>query len=167
MRIGTCYFCSRPIYPGHGTTFVRNDAKIFSFCRSKCHKNFNKKRNPRKTKWTKVFRKAAGKEMTVDSTFEFEKRRNRPIRYNRETMGTTLRAIKRVSEVQDKRQDLFWKTRMRAHVGVQRQQIRAEIKKGIELIAPAVADREKAIKLATASTQSEKQKAKKASKMEV
>jgi hypothetical protein len=64
-------------------------------------------------------------------------------------MEQTLRAMKRVSEIRHKRQDMFFKMRMRAHKGMQREQIRAEIKKGIEILAPAAADREKALTLAT------------------
>ncbi|KXJ97612.1 ribosomal protein L24e [Microdochium bolleyi] len=112
MRIETCYFCSRPAYPSKGITFVRNDAKQFRFCRSKCHKNFKMKRNPRKLKWTKAFRKAAGKEMTVDSTLQFAARRNVPIRYNRDLVGRTLKAMERIAEIRAKRERVFYKKRM-------------------------------------------------------
>lgn len=116
------------------------------------------KRNPRKMKWTKAFRKSAGKEMTVDSTYEFEKRRNRPIKYNRDKMETTLRAMKKVSEIQAKRQLMFFKMRMRAHKVTQREVIKAEIKKGIEILAPAAANKEVAIANATKKLVSQKQK---------
>lgn len=32
-----------------------------------------------------------------DATFDFEKRRNRPVKYDRETMGKTLLAMKKVN----------------------------------------------------------------------
>lgn len=91
------------------------------------------KRNPRKVRWTKAFRKAAGKEMTIvrgttvdcqrlgsssnpfwlqDSTIEFEKRRNIPVRYDRELVQTTIKAMKRVAEIKAKRERAFFKHRM-------------------------------------------------------
>ncbi|KDN44697.1 hypothetical protein K437DRAFT_236388 [Tilletiaria anomala UBC 951] len=112
MRINHCYFCSKPTYPGSGMMFVRNDSKQFIFCRSKCHKNFKMKRNPRKVRWTKAFRKAAGKEMTVDASLEFEKRRNVPVRYNRELMAATLAAMSRIQEIKERRERAFYKARM-------------------------------------------------------
>jgi large subunit ribosomal protein L24e len=112
MRVEKCYFCSTNVYPGHGSAFVRNDAKVFRFCTSKCHKNFKMKRNPRKVKWTKAFRKAAGKEMTIDSTIEFEKRRNIPVRYDRDLIATTVKAMKRVGEIRARRERAFFKHRM-------------------------------------------------------
>ncbi|ORY91072.1 ribosomal protein L24e-domain-containing protein [Syncephalastrum racemosum] len=112
MHIDRCYFCSGPCYPGHGTMFVRNDSKTFRFCRSKCNRNFKMKRNPRKVRWTKAFRKAAGKEMVIDSTFEFEKRRNVPVRYDRNLMATTVKAMKRVQEIRAKRERAFYMKRM-------------------------------------------------------
>jgi len=87
------------------------------------------KRNPRKVRWTKAFRKAAGKEMTIvsvlffliltsvaynhsqDSTIDFEKRRNVPVRYDRELVTTTLKAMKRVGEIKQRREHAFWKHR--------------------------------------------------------
>ncbi|KAJ1639238.1 ribosomal protein L24e-domain-containing protein, partial [Pavlovales sp. CCMP2436] len=58
------------LYPGHGVTFVRNDAKVFNFCRSECHRSYKLERNPRKVRWTKAFRKSVGKEMARDTTFD-------------------------------------------------------------------------------------------------
>ncbi|TQN66857.1 Ribosome biogenesis protein RLP24 [Colletotrichum shisoi] len=112
MRIETCYFCSRPAYPSKGITFVRNDAKVFRFCRSKCHKNFKMKRNPRKLKWTKAYRASAHKEMTVDSTLQFGARRNVPVRYDRDLVAKTLKAMERVSEIRSRRERIFYKKRM-------------------------------------------------------
>lgn len=114
MRLEKCFFCSSTCYPGHGNMFVRNDGKTFRFCRSKCHKNFMMKRNPRKLRWTKAFRKAHGKELAVDATFDFERRRNVPVRYDRDLMQTTVEAIKTVTEIRQKRERKFYVDRMRS-----------------------------------------------------
>lgn len=115
MRIHSCHFCSSPIYPGHGITFVRNDGKVFRFCRSKCHKAFKQRRNPRKLKWTKAFRKSAGKELAVDSTLTFAKRRNVPVRYNRNLVKTTLNAMQRIEQIRHRRERAFYKNRMKGN----------------------------------------------------
>ncbi|GAA5953049.1 hypothetical protein JCM8115_002421 [Rhodotorula mucilaginosa] len=114
VKIEPCYVCGSPCYPGHGTMFVRNDAKCFRFCRSKCSKNFKMKRNPRKLKWTKAFRKAAGKEMTVDSTLAFEKRRHVPVVYDRDLFQATVAGMKRIAEVKARRERAFYKARIAA-----------------------------------------------------
>jgi large subunit ribosomal protein L24e len=126
--------------------FVRNDSKKFRFCRSKCHRNFNKKRNPRKVAWTKAYRKTRGKEMAVDSTFEFEKRRNRPVKYDRGLMGKTILAMQRVQEIKTKREERFHANRMKDAKVIKKQQARVEIEKSIEILAPAVANREEVMR---------------------
>jgi large subunit ribosomal protein L24e len=145
MRIEKCYFCSCNVYPGHGVEFVRNDCKVFRFCRSKCHRNFKLKRNPRKSKWTKAFRKSHGKEMAVDSTFEFERKRNAPVQYDRELMTKTLKAMKRVQEIKSAREERFYKARMKASgkSAKERGEALKDLKTGIDLIiAPGVQAKE-------------------------
>lgn len=111
-----------------------NQGQIFRFCRSKCHKLFKKKRNPRKTRWTKAFRKAAGKELTVDPSFEFEKRRNVPIKYNRELWQTTVKAIQRVEEIKAKRQGHFVMNRLMKGKELDKQQDIREVQRDLCLI---------------------------------
>ena len=113
MRIEKCYFCGGNIYPGHGMMFVRNDGKTFWFCRSKCHKSFKLKRNPRKFKWTKAYRLTTGREMTVDRTLDFEMKRNRPVKYNRELYAKTIAAMKRIDEIRQRRRLTHYIERVR------------------------------------------------------
>ncbi|KAG6876555.1 hypothetical protein C0993_002317 [Termitomyces sp. T159_Od127] len=88
------------------------------------------KRNPRKVRWTKAFRKAAGKEMTIDSTIEFEKRRNVPVRYDRDLMQATIKAMKRVGEVKSRRERAFFKNRM----ALSREKQKAHRKKSLQAV---------------------------------
>ncbi|KAM3828396.1 putative ribosome biogenesis protein RLP24 isoform 1-T1 [Vipera latastei] len=170
MRVEKCYFCSGPVYPGHGMLFVRNDCKAFRFCRSKCHRSFQKKRNPRKVRWTKAFRRAAGKELAVvsgrrrraagggrragtereraaprstppssplptqDRSFEFEKRRHEPVKYQRELWSQSVEAMKRVEEIKQKRQAKFVWNRLKKGKELQKAQDIKEVKQNIHLI---------------------------------
>ncbi|XP_046982815.1 probable ribosome biogenesis protein RLP24 [Schistocerca americana] len=145
MRIETCYFCSSRIYPGHGIQFVRNDCKIFKFCRSKCHAAFKKKKNPRKVRWTKAFRKTAGKELAVDPAFEFEKRRNIPLKYDREMWSKTVEAMKRVDEIRQKREAHHIMQRLRKGRELETQRDIKEVHRDLSLIrSPAAGLKDRA-----------------------
>jgi len=134
MRIEKCYFCSSSVYPGHGISFVRNDSKAFKFCRRKCHKAFKMKRNPRKVRWTKAFRKSHGKELTVDPSFEFEKKRNIPLKYDRELWQKTIHAIQRIEGIKEKRQHLYIKNRLQKAKAIAKEVDRKEVQININLI---------------------------------
>ena len=135
MRIETCYFCSGPIYPGHGIVFVRNDGKIFRFCRSKCHRNFKAKKNPRKIRWTKAYRKTHGKELVTDPVYEFEKIRNTPIKYNREIWTDTIQAMDKLAKIRKEREDRFFMRRMRRAAHDKKEIIKKNLIRHEQLIA--------------------------------
>jgi large subunit ribosomal protein L24e len=97
------------------------------------------KRNPRKTRWTKAFRKSAGKEMVIDSTFEFEKRRNIPVRYDRDLMRTTIKAMQRVQEIKSKRERAFYQKRMQNKKTQEKEADRREVQQNINLIVSPLA----------------------------
>lgn len=79
-------------------------------------------------RWTKAYRKShgnwstlrvtvikivfrVGKEMTVDATLEFEKKRDEALRYNRNLVVATVQAMKRISDIREHREKVFWENR--------------------------------------------------------
>ena len=95
---------------------------------------FKHKKNPRKTRWTKAFRKAAGKELTVDASFQFEKRRNTPVKYDRQLWSDTVKAIKRIEEIKQKRQANYVMKRLRRGRVFERERDLKEVKRDLALI---------------------------------
>jgi len=161
MRVEKCSFCGMPVYPGHGQIFIRNDCKIFRFCTSKCRKNFGMKRNPMKLKWTKTFRKAHGKELAVDTSMEFEQRRNVPVKYNRELVQNSLKVMKRVEEIKKRRNHDLWQKRMdKSKAQVNKDAARA-LEKNMDWIEDEEVKQTAQEDLATAKERIEAQKAKK------
>ncbi|KAL0484136.1 ribosomal protein L24 [Acrasis kona] len=139
MRILDCSMCGAPMYPGHGSTFVRNDAKVFRYCSKKCRKLFVRKVNPRRLRYSKAYRRTHNKELSMDTTFDFEKVRNRPPKYDRELYASTIAAIKRVNSIQYKRQRSFYFNRMRSSMKIRKMAVQREIKTNLSLAINPVA----------------------------
>lgn len=58
VRLRQCTFCARDIEPGTGSMFIKMDGGVNFYCSNKCRKNHLKlHRNPRKLKWTKLYKK--------------------------------------------------------------------------------------------------------------
>uniref|UniRef100_A0A2K5Z393 Ribosome biogenesis protein RLP24 n=1 Tax=Mandrillus leucophaeus TaxID=9568 RepID=A0A2K5Z393_MANLE len=90
--------------------------------------------------WTKAFRKAA-----VDNSFEFEKRRNEPIKCQRELWNKTIDAMKRtgVEEIKQKRQAKFKMNRLKKNKELQKVQEIKEVKQNIHVIPAPLAGKGK------------------------
>eukprot|EP00957_Ditylum_brightwellii_P183056 13943584-Ditylum_brightwellii.AAC.1 len=61
-------------------------------------------------------------------------------------MGKTILAMQRVQAIKEKREERFFANRMKDAKKEQKAQARVEIEKGIELLAPAVANREEVMR---------------------
>eukprot|EP00216_Chloropicon_sp_CCMP2111_P002680 CAMPEP_0198242188 /NCGR_PEP_ID=MMETSP1446-20131203/12286_1 /TAXON_ID=1461542 ORGANISM="Unidentified sp, Strain CCMP2111" /NCGR_SAMPLE_ID=MMETSP1446 /ASSEMBLY_ACC=CAM_ASM_001112 /LENGTH=124 /DNA_ID=CAMNT_0043925487 /DNA_START=197 /DNA_END=571 /DNA_ORIENTATION=- len=108
------------------------------------------KRNPRKVKWTKAYRAARGKDLTNDTTFELERKRNRPERYNRETMQKTLKAMERITEIRNKRENRFIANRLKTRKKQERELARKTLDQEIHLVkSPAAVKTKSADKVKT------------------
>jgi len=67
MKTGLCNFSGLKIYPGHGIKYVRIDNKAFTFAGKKETNYFLMKRNPRKIRWTQVYRRMHKKGSTEEA----------------------------------------------------------------------------------------------------
>lgn len=124
--------------------FVRNDSKIFKFCRSKCHKAFKRKKNPRKVGWTRAYRKTNGKELTVDPSFEFEKKRHIPVKYDRDFWIKSLEAMRKIDIIRSRRANHFVMQRLRQATQMEIQRDVKEVQRDMSLIRlPAAGLRER------------------------
>ena len=97
------------------------------------------KRQPRKLKWTKTHRALRGKEMIVDSSLllsQFAKRRNVPVKYDRNLVSATLKAMERVEEIRQRRERVFTKRRLSGKAARERKRAedRRVVAQGIHLL---------------------------------
>lgn len=96
------------------------------------------KRNPRKLRWTKAFRKAAGKELAIDTTFAFERRRNRAVKYDRDTVAATLKAMPVIDKIRRDREHDFYRGRMVVREKETRKDALRELASGLDILGPLV-----------------------------
>lgn len=111
------------------------------------------KRNPRKVRWTKAHRKLAGKELVDDKTFEFERKRNRPEKYDRQLVQKTIKAIEKVSEVRQKRNIRLHELRMQRAKAQAKGAQKAQLDKEIHLIKAPIAQAAEKVKVAAEKRQ--------------
>ena len=106
------------------------------------------KRQPRKLRWTKTHRALRGKEMTVDTDLllsQFAKRRNVPVKYDRNLVAATLRAMERVEEIRRRRERAFARKRLGGKLARERRRMqdRKTVAEGIHLLGKEMRERER------------------------
>lgn len=132
---------------------LSSSLQIFKFCRSKCHAAFKKKKNPRKVKWTKAYRKTVGKELAIDPSFEFEKRRHIPVKYDRQTWNKAVEAMKKVETIKQKRQNNHIMQRLRKGRELENERDVKEVQRDLSLIRSPAAGLKERKQEESASTQ--------------
>ncbi|CAK9150522.1 unnamed protein product [Ilex paraguariensis] len=106
------------------------------------------KRNPRKVKWTKAYRRLHGKDMTQDATFEFERKRNRLERYDRNLTENTLKAIKKIDKIRVDREARHHAMRMKGKRAKEQKEATKELEQSIHMVkAPAPLQQEPSLTL--------------------
>ena len=90
----------------------------------------------------KPWRRSRPATCAQDSTFDFERMRNRPVKYDRELMKKTVRAMERVQAIKERREERFWAKRMAPNKAVQKERDLAEVQQGLDLIVSPLVSKE-------------------------
>ncbi|KAI8077632.1 ribosomal protein L24e-domain-containing protein [Thamnidium elegans] len=91
MKLEICSFSGHKIYPSKGKTYVRIDSRHFRFISGKACSYFIQRLNPRKIKWTVIYRRLNKKGMQE----EFQKKRSRrTVKHERAVVGASWDAIR-------------------------------------------------------------------------
>ncbi|KAF7731919.1 60S ribosomal protein L24 [Apophysomyces ossiformis] len=95
MKLEICSFSGYKIYPGKGKTYVRIDSRYvpmtFRFINGKAESYFLQKLNPRKIKWTVIYRRLNKKGITEEIA---KKRTRRTVKHDRAVVGASWDAIR-------------------------------------------------------------------------
>lgn len=82
--------------------------------------------------------------MAVDPTFEFEKRRNTPSKYNRELWAKTIDAMKKVENIRQKRVNTHIMQRLRKGREIEKERDIKEVQRDLSLVrSPAAGLKER------------------------
>lgn len=119
-----------------------------------------KKKNPRKFRWTKAFRAAMGKDLVVDNVYDFETRRNRPVKYDRDLVATTLRTMRLIDEIRMKREEAHWERRMQTASYIETRAKLFDIAQNIDLYTKVPEVQRDAVQRAEAEIEAHKQQMK-------
>ena len=93
----------------------------------------------------------------LDKTCDFEKRRNIPVRYDRDLMACTIKAMKRVQELRAKRERKFYKDRVHSVAKViEKEQMLRDVQRDLVLVKAPDSLAKKADKMKLASIKEQK-----------
>merc|ERR1712080_368290 len=76
MRAELCHFSGLKIYPGHGKCSIRTDGKAIRLLSSKTGALYHDKKNPRKLRWTLLYRRKHKKGISQEASLKRRVRRN-------------------------------------------------------------------------------------------
>lgn len=88
-----------------------------------------------------------GKELTVDPSFEFEKRRHVPVKYDRQTWTKAIEAMKKVEAIKQKRQGAYIMQRLRKGRELEQERDVKEVQRDLSLIKSPAAGLKKNVEM--------------------